>query len=309
MILLSFIKSIRNTVLIPLYYDKVVRLATRIKQRSGMTNNRNVYWSHYEPKNFGDWVTPYLYKKMTGNEPLYCPPGRGLFTTTIFGAGSILRHLKSQNTAIVWGSGIISAKDNFEKPKKTLAVRGPHTRKRFHELGFDCPEVYGDPAILLPLFYSPSKTEKKKYAMGIIPHFINFRLAKELFGIIDGAVIIDVTQPLEKVVDNINECEMTVSSSLHGLIVSHAYGIPSAWIEFGEPLMGDGTKFQDYFSAFRYQNKVEATTVNEKFTLQDLIALVTAAENPEHKGLVKPLLEVCPFNVRTEIKSQKKFNA
>jgi len=281
--------------LVSLYYKKAVRFAIRMKQSSGMTNGRNIYWSRYEPKNFGDWVTPYLYKKISGDEPLFCPPTKRFPITTVLGAGSILRHIKTSDTAIVWGSGIISAEDKFEKPRNILAVRGPLTRKRCHELGFDCPEVYGDPAILLPSFYSPDKNQQKKYSVGIIPHFINFGLAKEIFGSIKEAKIIDVTQPLEKVVDDIIECEATVSSSLHGLIVSHAYGIRSTWVEFGEPLMGDGTKFRDYFSAFENNDKFKVTTIDAKIILKDLITLANENIIPDHYKLTQNLINACPF--------------
>lgn len=35
------------------------------------------------------------------------------------------------------------------------SVRGPVTRNILMDLGYDVPSVYGDPAILLPLFYNP----------------------------------------------------------------------------------------------------------------------------------------------------------
>ena len=53
------------------------------------------------------------------------------------------------------------------------------------------------------------------------------------------------------IIQNITSCEQTFSSSLHGLIVSHAYGIPSVWCNFypNKPIAGDNVKFRDYFSS------------------------------------------------------------
>jgi hypothetical protein len=37
-----------------------------------------------------------------------------------------------------------------------------------------------------------------------------------------------------------------VSSSLHGIIVAHAFGIPAAWLRWSDKLSGDGVKFRDH---------------------------------------------------------------
>ena len=60
---------------------------------------------------------------------------------------------------------------NNKKPKKILSVRGPLTRKRLLELDYECPETYGDSGMILPYFYYPEI--KKKYKLGIIPHYID----------------------------------------------------------------------------------------------------------------------------------------
>lgn len=39
--------------------------------------------------------------------------------------------------------------------------------------GIDCPSVFGDPALLLPRFYTPKRMEKR-YKLGVIPHVIDW---------------------------------------------------------------------------------------------------------------------------------------
>lgn len=82
----------------------------------------------------------------------------------VMGIGSLLT-LVPLNNSIVWGSGIMSSTAPFRgRPKEVRAVRGPLTRKRLLEEGIDCPKIYGDPALLLPLYYNPEI--KKKYKIG-----------------------------------------------------------------------------------------------------------------------------------------------
>jgi pyruvyltransferase len=63
----------------------------------------------------------------------------------------------------------------------------------------------------------------------------------------EGVRLIDMQDPIEEVIDRIAACELVASSSLHGLIASHAYSIPAFWIKFRPLLSGDDSKFHDYF--------------------------------------------------------------
>ena len=47
--------------------------------------------------------------------------------------------------------------------------------------------------------------------------------------------------------DRLLECESTISSSLHGIILSVAYGIPTRWVKMGNRLAGTGLKFYDFY--------------------------------------------------------------
>ena len=55
---------------------------------------------------------------------------------------------------IVYGTGAMNP--NWKiigKPNKIISVRGPKTRQVFVSNGIYCPECYGDPVLLLPVFY------------------------------------------------------------------------------------------------------------------------------------------------------------
>lgn len=246
-----------------------------------------LFWSWYEPRNFGDWIGPYLYEAATGSPPLFCPRERISQFGCVMAVGSILRHLITDDRVIVWGSGIMSGSDAFKRPKKILAVRGPLTRRRVTALGYECPEVYGDPAILLPQCYKPARS-LRLYPIGVIPHFVDRRL----FCSRGDLLVIDPTRPIDRVIEHIVSCKITFSSSLHGVIVSHAYGVPSVWIRSVNPIDGDDTKFRDYFQSVGLDPQ---PVVLRSYESRDLAALESVATLPSHLPLLKPLANSCPF--------------
>ena len=168
----------------------------------------------------------------------------------VLGIGSIISW-GSGPKRIVWGSGIISRTDEIP-PARFLAVRGHETRKRLIELGYSAPDVVGDPALLLPLVYKSNLS--RKYKIGFVLHHIHAALEAELAGVDDSSVI-HLTDPIELTIDKICSCDLIVSTSLHGIIVAHAYGKPAVHIVVAsEPLNGDGVKFLDYYSSVGIRN-------------------------------------------------------
>jgi len=192
---------------------------------------------------------------------------------------------------IVWGSGVISLNDPIRKPKNILAIRGPLSRKALLSKGIKCPKIYGDPALLLPKYYKPKS--KKKYELGIIPHYVDYHKIKRKIN--DKRIkIINVKKPTEHVIEEIFSCKKTISSSLHGLIVSHAYRIPSLWAEFSDHVVGKGFKFRDYLKSVKLG---VYGPMNFRKQIPEFEELTKLFENKNFKIDIdlKPLENACPF--------------
>ncbi len=262
-------------------------------------NEAKIFWwrGGSNNKNFGDLITSYIYQKIKGKKPAWCNK-KNTKEPVYFGSGSIIGLCKGWKNVVIWGSGIMNSDDSFDRPNKILCVRGPLTRKRFLELGYDCPEIYGDIGLLLPNFYQP--LTEKKIKIGIIPHFTDYELCKKLFSDMENFEIIDVGDDVESVVDQICKCERTMSSSLHGIIVSHAYNIKSCWVKFSDNLFDDSVKFLDYYYSINLNEVKEPVMIGQEFLSQDnnvlnLIKIIENYPNPNFPINTDKLMKTCPF--------------
>ncbi|WKB55804.1 polysaccharide pyruvyl transferase family protein [Eleftheria terrae] len=193
--------------------------------------------------NFGDALTPWLIRRLTGHYPRFAMhdhPAPKLFVT-----GSIAGLAGPGDT--VWGCGIMQRDEPLAPGARWLAVRGPRTRQRALACGADCPAVLGDPGLLLPRLYTPPAVQRR--GIGLVPHFADRARLDTAAVARHGLRLIDIQQDIESVVDQVVACEWLMSSSLHGLIVAHAYGIPALWVRLWELPSGDGSKFADHYEA------------------------------------------------------------
>lgn len=269
----------------------------RAGQRVGLFGNRNMFWfkSDSVPCNFGDWVGPLLFEAISGDRPYWCHIGRIKVSGTVFfTAGSIMGQITRADRAVVWGSGIIQRNDAFEKPRAIHAVRGPLSRARCLDLGYDCPDVYGDPAILLPRFL-PGRAGNPQYKLGIIPHHVNMEESRRRLSTSSEVLLIDVMRPVQDVCRDICNCSCTVSSSLHGVIVSHAFNIPSAWITMDTSLHGDNVKFHDYHFSLGIDDLTPYAVGAGEFDIESLVTAARGAPLPDVSSLHDGLLKSCPF--------------
>lgn len=210
-----------------------------------------VDWVNRGPvrENWGDAIAPLLAGKLSGRRvinqrDILNPRRRAVYTTIGSMLGSVLAH-----DVTAWGSGFVASGLSMHvHPRQVCAVRGPLTRARLLETGIPCPEVYGDPALLCPMFYRPPRT--LRYQLGVIPHFKETSMpAAQRLALEPGVRVIDIRAGIETVADQINQCERIASSSLHGLVAGDGYGIPSIWIRMSDRPGGDGFKFRDYLAS------------------------------------------------------------
>lgn len=223
-----------------------------------------VYWN--EP-NFGDILSPYIIHRLSGSEVTHKKGFFGIKNSiknlikdivnfkfddissilfpceaNILGIGSILNLGNSKSK--IWGSGFMYENQSFHGGK-VFALRGPYSNEKLKKMGYKGCDVFGDPALLLPLILDSVK--EKKYEIGIIPHWSEVDFFKEHYG--NKYHIIDFrTREVERTVEDITSCKYILSTSLHGIIVSHAYQIPALWIKKGD-IHTDGIKFKDYFGS------------------------------------------------------------
>ncbi len=242
------------------------------------------------PGNFGDILNPYLIEKLTGIPPVFTARGVGALAI-----GSTIKFAKPKT--IVWGTGTPRMSDSLDPQAKYLAVRGPLTRELVLRSGGTCPEIYGDPALLLPKVYQPIVS--KKHKIGLIRHYQHANLKLDLIGIKEILVLRSSYSGIEKFIDEVVSCQMILSSSLHGIIVANAYGIPARWCTFSESnnlISGDGTKYKDYFLSVGLPIQ-EPLDLSGFDTLSDEILDKNIDQTVDLSINLDLLLEACPFNL------------
>lgn len=194
-------------------------------------------------ENFGDNLTPYLIKKISGHVAVFTEQSQSSVTYLV--TGSLLG--SRIGNSIIWGTGTVWKDDRLYtviRPTanhKVIATRGPISQQMIVDKGGPKSLLYGDPGLILPKVYNPQIV--KKHEIGFVPSCIDYHIAKEKF---KEYKVIDVMAPVEKVINEILECKTIFASALHGLITAVAYNIPAYWCKFSDNIVGDGTKYHDF---------------------------------------------------------------
>jgi hypothetical protein len=206
------------------------------------------WWEKPFPGNLGDILNPYIIEKLSGIPPKFSTKG-----PRILACGSLIARTKPETT--VWGTGSPRANAEVSSAAKYLAVRGPLTREIIVKAGGNCPEVYGDPALLLPRIYTPKPRERAESLppYGLILHHNHSidSLNVNSCEVEDISIIRLGYDQIEEFLDEIASKKCIFSTSLHGIIIAHAYGVPAVWCSLAgqkSDVPGDGMKFHDYLN-------------------------------------------------------------
>ncbi len=193
------------------------------------------YWWAQRP-NFGDLLTPLLLARFANITAVWSPPENA----DLVCAGSVLDVLPHGWTGVVAGSGVLHEHTRIDLRHATiLGLRGKLTWE-LAQSGHKTDCVLGDPGLLVSEIVPEVE---KTHALGVVPHWTDLDLASQHP---DGHYINPRRDPVE-VVTEIASCEQIVASSLHGVVVADAFGIPRRVEPFAPKRYEGGTfKFIDY---------------------------------------------------------------
>lgn len=260
--------------------------------------------------NWGDDLNVYLFKMITHEKIWFVPFEQLFFAPKIKKyslIGSIIGDYNLDDT-IIYGSGAITSDPYLQgTPDKVLSVRGPLTRDILLKKGIECPAVYGDPALLLPLVYKPHN--KKSNKIGIIPHYRTLESNWLEYEWVDSLkknndiVVINMSQYKKwtDIIELICNCKIILSESLHGLIVAEAYSIPSLWVEIiPHNLPWEWNfKFNDFYSSIEKKG-TDCVRIYNGYSVEEVLKKA----NDWKAGVIDydSMLEAFPFEIKRLIK-------
>ncbi|MDH3046687.1 polysaccharide pyruvyl transferase family protein [Gordonia alkanivorans] len=164
--------------------------------------------------------------------------------TRLVTVGSIIRLTRDGD--VVWGTGVNGKSKDLPFERRVLdirSVRGPRTRAWLMSKGFVVPEIFGDPGLLTARYAASIPAwEKSCNDVLVVPNlhdYVGFKKAYEA-----EFEVLNPQSPLEECIARIRAANFVAGSSLHGVCLADAFGVPARLISPGtEPAF----KYEDYF--------------------------------------------------------------
>lgn len=216
----------------------------------------------------------------------------------------------------VWGAGFIGPpglRDGLvERPSRPLVVhaaRGRLTLERLRAMGEDVAGTsLGDPGLLARLL-APAAPVPPRYRLGLVAHYVDERdpVFARVRARVPATRLIRVSTAPARFLAELRECEVVLSSAMHGLIAADSLGIPNARIRVADRITGGDYKFRDYYSVFGVDPPVVSRDELWNFTAADVARVEAAyAITPAAVDrVIDGLLATCPFTLRADAAAKR----
>ena len=136
----------------------------------------------------------------------------------------------------------------------------------------------------MPKIFMPSVEKTHEYA--IIPQYATEKQVKR--ACTNEYVISMNTNDYKDVITQIVSCKKVITSSLHGIILAEAYGVPAVWYR---GLMKEvDFKYLDYYYSTGRRNIPIITSIEEAMRVEPLPI-------PDFSNLQKGLMETFPYDL------------
>jgi pyruvyltransferase len=214
------------------------------------------YWWLGHP-NFGDQLTPLLLARFSDTYVQWAP----FKDADIVAVGSNLDVLPPRWRGIVAGAGKLRESSQPDLSRATvLGLRGPLTAR-----GVKGDYCLGDPGLLADELV----TVNKEYDLGIVPHWSDTELEDRPEFKRYHPHVIRPSGDVCEVLREIGRCRKIISSSLHGLIVADAFGIPRR-TEMTKLFEREGGefKFRDYNASVGLDFEIGLTQEAPRYVVQ-----------------------------------------
>lgn len=218
--------------------------------------------------------------RISGEAPLGVP--------NLIGIGSIAHW--SDRHSVLWGCGLIAEHLDVVPPAEVLALRGKLTRDNLVARGIRCGELLGDVGLLLPELFAPAP---RAHDIGLVPHYVDRDDPFVDAARRQGVRIVDVCAAPEDYVRELTSCRRILSSSLHGIVFAHAYGIEAAWVRLSDRVHGAGFKFFDYYSSLGVDARDVEMLSARSATLEQMAAKCSRPGVLPDTAALRRALEAC----------------
>lgn len=198
---------------------------------------------HWSPSdgnvNFGDRLAEIVTRQMLALHGLSLDD-QVARDTRLLAVGSVLHFARDGDH--VWGTGWNGKVPERQFTARNLcvhAVRGPLTAEFLRKRGIAVPDVYGDPALLVPHLLRDRFAVDPVHEHVFVPNLNDLALTRNF------ANVISPLWGWNVVISHILKARLVLASSLHGLVVAEAFGIPARYVRLSDT--ENLFKYEDYY--------------------------------------------------------------